>query len=150
MVNDGTRTATDSFTVTVTGSQQETWRFDRFGTTASVGVAADDANPDGDPWNNAQEYVFGSDPQAPNTEPRLSLVPLANGLRISFPTQQASGTGYTGLTRYYDVESSATLASTQWSGVPGLTNLVGNSGTVTVTVPFDGPQRFYRLKVRVQ
>jgi hypothetical protein len=149
-VNDGTRTATDAFTVTVTGSQQETWRFDRFGTTASVGVAADDANPDGDPWNNAQEYVFGSDPQAPNTEPRLSLVPLANGLRISFPTQQASGTGYTGLTRYYDVESSATLASTQWSGVPGLTNLVGNSGTVTVTVPFDGPQRFYRLKVRVQ
>jgi hypothetical protein len=80
----------------------------------------------------------------------LGLVSLTNGLRISFTTQQASGTGYSGLTRYYDVESSATLAATQWSGVPGLTNLVGNNGTVTVTVPFDGAKRFYRLKARLQ
>jgi hypothetical protein len=149
-LNDGTRTTTDVFTVTVTGTQQETWRFDRFGTTASAGMAADSANPDGDPWTNTQEYALGTDPLSPNTGPQLGLVSLTNGLRISFTTQQASGTGYSGLTRYYDVESSATLAATQWSGVPGLTNLVGNNGTVTVTVPFDGAKRFYRLKARLQ
>jgi len=91
-VNDGTRTATDAFTVTVTGTQQETWRFDRFGTTASAGMAASSANPDGDSWNNAQEYVLGTDPLSSNTGPQLGLGWLTNGRGIRFPTTQASGT----------------------------------------------------------
>ena len=69
---------------------------------------------------------------------------------MTFSMQQAEGAGYAGLTRLYDVESSAAFPSTLWSGVPGLTNLVGTNGTVTVTVPSGGPQRFYRLKVRLQ
>ena len=150
-LSDGARVTNDVFTVTVVGTQQQTWRFDRFGTTASAGVAADGANPDGDSWDNAQEYVLGTDPHSVSPGLKFeSAEVVGSGLRLTFQTREASGVGYAGLSRLYDVESVAAFPATLWSGVPGLTNLVGSNGTVTVTVPFDGPRRFYRLKVRLQ
>jgi hypothetical protein len=150
-VNDGTRVTNNIFTVTVVGTQQETWRFDRFGTTASTGVAADGANPDGDAWDNAQEYVLGTDPWLASPGLRFeSAEVVGSGLRLTFQSLAASGVGYAGLSRLYDVETTAALPATFWSGLPGLTNLVGINGAVTVTVPFDAPQQFYRLKVRLQ
>ena len=77
--------------------------------------------------------------------------PFGVDVNVAVPTSSAaSGAGYAGLVRLYDVESAAALPAEPWSGLPGLTNLVGTNGTVTVTVPCGGPQRFYRLKVRLQ
>jgi len=65
--------------VTVTGSEAETWRFDRFGTTANSGSAADGANPDGDAWSNAAEYVLGTDPLTPNAGLTLDSAAAVSG-----------------------------------------------------------------------
>jgi len=150
-VNDGTLVTDGTFTVTMEGTAQETWRFERFGTTANAGSAADSANPDGDLMDNGQEYVLGTDPWA--SSPGLTLDAAegtSGGLRLTFYARQTAGTGYAGLTRLYDVESSATLSAPQWSGVAGLTGIAGSNRIVTIQVPFEGPRRFYMLKVRLQ
>lgn len=150
-VNDGTRVTLEDFTLTVTGSAAETWRFDRFGTTANSGSAADGANPDGDAWSNAVEYVLGTDPLTPNAGLTLdSAAAVSGGLQVTFFARQAAGLGYAGLTRYFDVESAIALSGASWSSVAGRTGIVGSNQTVTVTLPLDGPRRFYQVKARLQ
>lgn len=150
-VNDGTLIASGTFVVTVTGSAQTTWRIANFGTTANTGTAADTANPDGDPWTNAQEYVLGTDPNTANPSPLMTATNAGNNITLSFIAKLATGTGYTGLTRLYDVETTTNLANpTSWTGLPDYTNILGNNQTITVTQPISGSTCFYRLKVRVQ
>jgi hypothetical protein len=150
-VNDGTRVTLEDFTLAVTGSAAETWRFDRFGTTANSGSAADGANPDGDAWSNAVEYVLGTDPLTPNAGLTLdSAAAVSGGLQVTFYARQAAGLGYAGLTRYFDVESAIALSGASWSSVAGRTGIVGSNQTVTVTLPLDGPRRFYQVKARLQ
>ena len=149
---DGTRNVHESFVVTVVGTSRETWRFDRFGTTANSGDAADGADPDSDAWLNGQEYVLGTDPKAFGEGLRLeSAVAMGAGLRLTFQARQASGPGYEGLVRRYDLESSSTvLPGAPWLGVPGFTGLVDSNGTVTILVPAEGLLRFYRLRARLE
>jgi hypothetical protein len=150
--NDGTAAASVTFTVTVTaGTAKDTWRFDHFVTTNNVGSAADSANPDNDAWSNSQEYILGTDPHVSNAWLTVdAAVVVSNGLEMTFYALQAAGAGYAGLTRLYDVETAVALAGPVWSGVAGRTGLVGSNQTVTVTLPFDGPRRFYHVKVRLQ
>ena len=150
-LNDGTLATNGMFTLTVTGTAQETWRFDSFGTTANAGNAADGANPDHDAWNNSQEYILGSDPHVSNAWLTVeSATAVSNGLLMSFYARQAAGPGYAGLTRYFDVESAVALSSPTWTNVAGRTGIVGSNQTVTVTLPYNGPRRFYHVKVRLQ
>lgn len=150
-VSDGSLATNDVFTITIVGTPQETWRFDRFGTTANEGVAADTANPDLDTLNNAQEYILGTDPLVPGAALALEAAAITGtALQLTFTMQQASGVGYEGLTRLYDIQSSTALSATPWTGQVGLTNMIGSNGTVTVTVPFNGAQQNYRLKVHLQ
>ncbi len=148
IVNDGTLTASKTFVLTVTGSAVATWRFANFGTTANTGSAADTANPDLDAWTNAQEYVFGTDPSSPDIGPILLHAAVGGNFTLTFSANQASGSGYSGLTRFYDVETTTNLQS--WTGVSGYTNIVGANQSVTVIQPLTGGPQFYRLKVRVQ
>jgi arabinan endo-1,5-alpha-L-arabinosidase len=62
----------DSFTLVVathepqlTGLQQ--WRIIHFAQLAAEGIAADDADPDGDTLSNLQEFTAGTDPLEPNS-----------------------------------------------------------------------------------
>lgn len=136
---------------TVTVTTIETWRFANFNTTANTGTAADTANPDGDAWNNAEEYVLGTNPTSPNNGSPLTVSLSGTSLTLTFTASAASGPGYTGLTRYYDVETTTDLANAaSWTGVTGYLNIVGANQTVTVTQPLAGGPRFYRLKVRLQ
>jgi len=75
---------------------------------------------------------------------------VSNGLKMTFYALQAAGPGYAGLTRFFDVESKASLSELSWSNVVGRTGIVGSNQTVTVTLPYDGPRRFYHVKVRLQ
>ena len=149
-VSDGTLATNGMFTVTVAGSAIETWRFDRFGTTANAGIAADSANPDGDAGTNGDEYILGTDPTVSNAWLTVdSATAVSNGLKITFYARRASGTGYTGLTRYYDVVKKASFSAVSWSNVVGRTGIVGSNQTVTVTLPITGTPAFYRIKVRL-
>ncbi len=150
-VSDGALATNATFTLTVTGNATETWRFDRFGTTASVGSAADSANPDSDAWNNLQEYILGTDPLASNAGLTVDAASaVSGGLTVTFYARQATGPGYAGLARLFDVESTDVLSGPSWSGVAGRTGIVGSNQNVTVTLPFNGPRRFYHVKVRLQ
>lgn len=150
-VNDGGLSASDAFVVTVTGTPLETWRFAHFNTTSATGTAADTANPDGDPWTNREEYVLGTSPLAANFGAILTAARVNPNIRLTFQASQAAGTGYAGVTRYYDVETTSDLSNTApWTGLAGFTNIVGANQTITVTQPITATPRFFRLKVRVQ
>jgi len=150
-VSDGTLTASDTFLLTVTGSALETWRFANFGTTANTGNSADTADPDGDGWTNAEEYVLGSNPMSADGSSPLTAARTASNLTLTFTAAQATGSGYAGVTRFYDVETTTDLANAaSWTGVSGYTNITGANQSVTVTQPLTGGPRVYRLKVRLQ
>ena len=150
-VSDGALTATDTFLLTITGTAMETWRFASFGTTANTGASADTANPDGDAWTNAEEYVLGTNPMSATSSSLLTASRTASNLILTFTAAQATGSGYAGLTRFYDVETTTSLANAApWTGLVGYTNFAGANQTVTITQPIVGGLRFYRLKVRLQ
>jgi hypothetical protein len=128
----------------------ETWRFTNFGTTANSGSTADAANPDADPWTNDKEYILGTNPSIPDHGPLLAAARVDSNITLTFLARQATGAGYTGLSRYYDVETTPDPANaSSWTGVPGYLNIVGENQIVTVTQPLAGGPRFYRLKVRL-
>jgi len=116
----------------------------------TAGLAADTADPDHDGFTNRDEYVFGTDPHVPST--RLLTV-SANGanLVLSFFARAATGTGYAGLTRKYDVQSTTDLTDpASWTVVAGHSDIVGDDTTVNATLPVDAAKKFYRLKVRLE
>jgi hypothetical protein len=131
-------TATGSFNITV-NSPVMTWRLLHFGTSENSGVAADTADPDGDGWNNAQEYVAGTDPNDWTSVLKVSQMPVSGNDRvISFATV---------LGKTYRVERSDTLQNGSWTMVQD--NIAGNGGTVQVTDTGGAAlhMRFYRIVV---
>jgi hypothetical protein len=118
----------------------ENWRLTHFGTTTNSGSAADSADPDGDGWNNAQEFASGTDPNNRSSALKIAQMQTSGGdLVVSFAT--VSG-------KAYRVERSDTLQSGSWTTV--LDDLAGTGGTVQVTDPGGAaqPKRFYRIIVR--
>ena len=117
----------------------EIWRLANFGTVANTGNAADNADPDGDGWNNGQEYISGTDPNSRTS--LLKIDPMqASGddMNLSFPSV---------LGRTYRVERSATLLEGSWITVQD--NIPGTGGTLQVTdLGGSGHERrFYRIVV---
>ncbi len=101
------------------------------------------------------------DATAVATAANLAIAAPGGGqFTLSFLAHRATGTGYTGLTRKYTVESTTNPANpASWQPVTGYTNLVGGTQssnitgddqTVTVTMPVTGQIQFYRLSVRVE
>jgi hypothetical protein len=148
--SDGTASYTESFTLTVTGIPQQTWRQQYFGSAANSGSGGDSANPDGDLFTNAQEYILGTPPTSSTTNP-LQHTRVGPNVELSFQALRAEGPNYAPLTRSYDLQTTTDLTnSASWQPVAGYSNVAGNNQTVTVTLPFGDPHRFYRLSVRLQ
>lgn len=107
------------------------------------------ADSDGDGLSNESEYVAGTDATNALSVFRLVL-DLSNGLSVvSFPTVPYDGGafGLSGLRRYA-IDQADNLASNAWSGVAGLTNVVGEGQTVIYTNAVEGVgRRFYRGRV---
>jgi alpha-L-fucosidase 2 len=117
----------------------ESWRFTHFGTVRNSGNAADSADPDGDGWNNAQEYASGTDPNSRTSVLKVSQMQASgNDMVVSFPT--VSG-------KTYRVERSDTLQGGSWTAVQD--NIAGTGGTeqITDTNGAAQPKRFYRIVV---
>ena len=149
--HDGSLTQNETFQFFVTGSPLQTWRQQFFNTAANTNAAADAADSDGDGWTNAQEYVLGNVPTAADGDALLSASPTSEGMELSFTAKPATGLGYEGLARYYDVETTTDLGNpTSWTLLQGYSNLLATGQTVIIPLT-NGPQRrFYRLKVRLQ
>lgn len=113
---------------------------------ASAADALLDSDSDG--FTNAAEYALGSNPAVAGTGPTINFATAGGNFTLTFTATAATGTGYDGLTRYYDVETSTNLST--WAGLAGYTEITGAGQPVTVTQPLSGGSRFYRLKVRLQ
>jgi autotransporter-associated beta strand protein len=126
----------------------QSWRFTNFGTLSNTGTAADSANPDGDAWTNADEYIFGTNPTSPQNGSLLSTTSSGSNVTLSFNANAATGPGYNGRNRLYDVECTSDFVN--WITLTDFANIVGANQTVIVTQPLSGGRKFYRLKVRLQ
>jgi hypothetical protein len=149
-VSDGELTSTSEFIISVTGTPEEIWRHEHFDSTTNTGDGADEADPDGDGLSNRFEYVLGSNPNATNAGNPVSI-PVDGDLEFSFTAKSATGPGYQGLSRIYDVQTTVDLSQpTSWAGLSGFTNITGADQIVTFVAPVTDPRRFYRLNIKLE
>jgi hypothetical protein len=124
------------------------WETVHFGA-AAAGIGAQDS--DGDGTSNADEYTLGTPPRTASSANPLQPTPGGGNFTLTFTARRATGTGYTGRTRYYDVQTTTDLANTDsWADLPGFTNIVANDQVVAVVQAVSASPRFYRLRVRVE
>jgi hypothetical protein len=120
-------------------SEIEGWRLTHFGTTAGDGDAVDSADPDGDGWTNAQEFISGTDPNDAASVLRVTRLHTSESdIALHFPTVAG---------RSYRLERSGTLLEGSWTMVED--NITGTGAEIQVTDP-DGAtdvKRFYRIVV---
>jgi hypothetical protein len=149
--NWNTATATSSMTIY---DPVSSWRQSTYGTSINSGNASDTASPYGIGLNNLQAYTFGVDPTQPVATPLLSISNSgSNTLTLSFLARAAgSGTGYSGLTRYYNLEATTNLTnSNTWTPVAGYSNILGANQVISLsTNTSSGTKFFYRLKAWLQ
>ncbi|MCE9611135.1 MAG: DUF6288 domain-containing protein [Chthoniobacter sp.] len=117
----------------------------------TAGLAADGVDADGDGFANLVEYALGTDPRSFNPQP-LAVAPAAgNHVTLTFVARRATGAGYASRTRRYTVEESANLANpSSWLPLVGCIDIVGDDQTVEVSFTTTGPNKSYRLNVRLE
>ena len=129
------------------------WRFNNFGSSDNSGVSADSADPNGNGLSNLQEYTLGTDPTSPSTRALMTTSYSNNMFTLAFTAREASSNaGYSGLNRYYNLESTTNLAdASSWVCLPGYSNIMGTNQTVTFSTNVSLTTKwFYRLRAWLQ
>jgi hypothetical protein len=151
-VNSGSATTlnTSQFDqVHVAGGVSPVGSYSTWATANSV-TGGENGDSDNDGLTNLAEYTLGTDPHSSDPS-LLTLAPVVgNSFTLTFLARAASGTGYEGLTRMYDVQLSSDLAPNSWLDVSGYTRIVGAGQSVVVTLPINSPRKFYRVNVHLE
>jgi hypothetical protein len=122
----------------------DAWEIANFG---SLGQNPNTINANGQTTLN--NFTAGSNPNNANTLFAVNINTSGSQTLVSFLARRADGSGYEGRARYYSLETS-TNAVGVWTGISGLTNLLGNNQTVTFQSPPASTPAFYRGKVWLQ
>ena len=96
------------------------------------------------------EYIAGTDPMDAQSYLKLTAIRTGQNIVLSCPIVEASGTGYFGKRRYYDLLTATNLATGSWQLVPGATNIPGATGTFNYTNTAPLNAAFYRVEARLQ
>lgn len=145
IVTNGTVAADFAENLTAGHGVPETWLAAHDVTNEFDAAELDD--PDGDGAATWQEYFMGTHPGDPDSVLRLDSIALAldGDAAVGYVLSWPAATG-----RVYDVEYLADPVGDAWQPLEGLTNLVSETGTLSVTNAFhDGSLRLLRLQVRL-
>jgi endo-1,4-beta-D-glucanase Y len=127
----------------------DNWEILHFGSvTNSAGFVPDDYDADG--FNDGSEYIAGTDPADAQSYLKLAVTRAGQNLIFSCPTLEASGTGYFGKRRYYDLLTRTNLTTGAWQSVQGATNLAGVTGTFSYTNAAPVNAAYYVVRTRLQ
>ncbi|WP_372846134.1 autotransporter-associated beta strand repeat-containing protein [Pontiella sp.] len=105
----------------------EEWRFEKFGTYANAGDAANTANPDGDARDNLLEYGTGSDPNVFDSNSVASVGTTAEGSRLTITFDRIADPALT-----YWVEAKTNLVVGSWDQIWSSNGASNTTGSVTV------------------
>lgn len=131
-------------------SLPDEWEIEQWAS-LSAPDANSSADADRDGMTNFTEYVIGTNPRF--HDPSRMTIQQSSGQQISLSVvlSAPTGPGYTGLVRFYDLESTTALNDGTWLPVAGYINMkADNNHSLAVTISPVGTARFYRLKVRLQ
>jgi hypothetical protein len=123
----------------------ESW-LNSFSQTNGTPDQAELVDSDGDGGAAWQEYIAGTDPTNSNDYFRVMIV-ISNGIPVaSFRTIVATSDYYGSLSRHYAMEQVLNLASTNWTILPGYSNISANGSTIACTNSTSTNMIFYRVK----
>lgn len=118
---------------------EQAWRLLYFGTIENAGLAAGFADPDGDGWENAQEYLSGTNPTDPHSALRVTILEVSpSEVTLGFPSE---------IGRIYRVRGSSSAATETWFALTE--NIPGTGSAIQVTIPRGSleSRRFYQVEV---
>ncbi|MBN1674196.1 MAG: chitobiase/beta-hexosaminidase C-terminal domain-containing protein [Kiritimatiellae bacterium] len=124
------------------------------GTNAPLGEA--DTDRDGDGLSNIEEFIAGTHPTNPASRFDVQFALSSNAVTVSFEALAATGTGYSGYTRYYSLETrpalfqGATGSTGAWQTVAGYTHMPGAGQQVAYTNAAPDSTSLYRARVWLQ
>jgi hypothetical protein len=130
-------------------SAWQQWQAMNFGANwNNATIAGPTADPDRDGVSNEKERILGTNPNHASPHPLTLTKTSATQVTLSFSALEASGAGFTGLTRRYTLESTTDLTQpASWQPVPGYQAIAGANQFVTTDQPIAPARRCYRLKV---
>jgi len=107
----------------------DAWETNKLGNTNANASA--DGDTDG--VSNIGEYIGGTHPAQSNDYFAVSVVHTAGTVIVSFPTVNAAGAGYDGLTRYYALEARPLSGVDGWAPVPDYDRKQATGGPISYT-----------------
>ena len=118
-------------------------------TNLASSASAPGDNPDGDGFNNAEEFLFNRDPTQADSSSALKITAAPGGVRLDFPQRK-----WLPPEMYYVIESASALWPAVWQPAAGVafnqTGSLGDAALMSAFIPTGGgEQEFYRFRIVV-
>ncbi len=135
----GGQLSTLTYTFESSTTPQESWRLTNFNSTANAGIAADDADPDGDGASNRDEYAAGTNPN--------NAADMFKVLTMTRTTGLFSVSVLGKKDRTYVLERTSSLNAASWSAVKSIGPLASDQPITLSDAAPPVDQGFYLVRV---